>query len=87
MKNFQHVFQQSGQITVRIKKKDAIGKIRKYRVGEKRDMREGCKESKREEEFKGKKREERQYSKNRASRKIRLYLYYDKRKDLQRNIA
>ena len=83
MKNFQHVFQQSGQITVRIKKKDAIGKRRKYRAGEGRYMREGCKESKREEEFKGKKREEGQYSKKRASRKMRLYLYYEKRKDLQ----
>ena len=50
-------------VAVKIKKKDAIGKRRKWRGGEGREMREGRNESKREEEFRDKKREERKNSK------------------------
>ena len=41
-------------VAVKIKKKDAIDKRRKWRGGEGREMREGCNESKREEEFRDK---------------------------------
>ena len=59
-------------VAVKIKKEDAIGKRRKWRGGEEREMREGRNESKREEEFRDKKREERKYSNKGASRKMRL---------------
>ena len=40
---------------VKIKKRDAISKRRKWRVGEGREMREGRNERRREEEYMGKK--------------------------------
>ena len=45
-------------VAVKIQKKDAMGKRRKCRGGEGREIREGCNESKREEEFRDKKRDE-----------------------------
>ena len=57
-------------VAVKTKKKDAIGKRRKWRGGERRERREGCNESKREEKFWSNKREEIKYSKKGASRKI-----------------
>ena len=59
-------------VAVNIKMKYAICKRRKCREGEGRQTREGCNESKREEEFRDKKREERKYSNKGASRKISL---------------
>ena len=59
-------------VAVTIKKKDAIGKRRKWRGGEGREMREGRNKSKREEEFMDKKRKERKYSRKGASRKMSL---------------
>ena len=57
-------------VAVKIKKREAIGKRRKWRGGERREMREGCNERKREEKLWDKKREEIKYSKMGASRKM-----------------
>ena len=59
-------------MAVKIKKEDVIGKRRKYRGGEGREMREGHNKRKMEEEFRDKTREERKYRKKRFSKNMSL---------------